>query len=184
MSDASGDGREGATGPRGRDEQFTVPVPASITRALPVTPPEAAGRQWSAPTPTTEAGPPGPPPVPPNPYAGEPVWPRSTGAGAAEVVDPLLGQIGVALFWMTVGWWALVLIRVVGYLTRFGASDTILIRSIDRGPEETIIAVVLSVFAALLLLFGRGRAERSPLGWAAAGLAVVTIGAAVWRLTP
>ena len=112
------------------------------------------------------------------------MWPGSAGAAAGEVVDPLLGQIGVALFWMTVGWWMFVLTRVVGYLTRYGASDTVFIRTIDLGPEETVLAVVLSVFAAVLLLFGRGRAGRSPLGWAAAGLAVVTVGTAVWRLMP
>ncbi|GAA2740506.1 hypothetical protein GCM10009868_02980 [Terrabacter aerolatus] len=138
-------------------------------------------------------------PVPPNPYAGQPVWPGSpaTSTGTAqpgaglhgewvdeEPIDPLLGQIGVALFWITVGWWAFFLIRVLGYLTRHGLTDTILIRTIDLGAEETVLAAVLSVLAALLLLLGRGRAGRSPLGWASLVLAVVTVGVAVWRLLP
>ena len=105
-------------------------------------------------------------------------------AAVDESVDPLLGQIGVALFWITVGWWVFVLIRVLGYLTRNGLTDTILIRTIDLGAEETVVAAVLSVLAALLLLLGRGRAGRSPLGWSSLVLAVVTVGIAVWRLLP
>jgi hypothetical protein len=104
--------------------------------------------------------------------------------GVDESVDPLLGQIGVALFWITVGWWVFVLIRLLGYLTRNGLTDTILIRTIDLGAEETVVAAVLSVLAALLLLVGRGRAGRSPLGWSSLALAVVTVGIAVWRLLP
>jgi hypothetical protein len=129
-------------------------------------------------------------PVPPNPYAAQPVWPGTpaapgpAGGAVDESVDPLLGQIGVALFWITVGWWVFFLIRVLGSLTRDGLTDTILIRTIDLGGEETVVAAVLSVLAALLLLLGRGRAGRSPLGWASLLLAVVTVGTAVWRLLP
>ncbi len=128
--------------------------------------------------------------MPPNPYAGQPVWPGTPAASGPpgravdESVDPLLGQIGVALFWITVGWWVFFLIRVLGYLTRNGLTDTILIRTIDLGAEETVVAAVLSVLAALLLLLGRGRAGRSPLGWSSLVLAVVTVGIAVWRLLP
>ena len=154
-------------------EEFTVPLPQPAdTRAIPV---------HEQPPPTT------------SPYAGQPVppaigasgWaaPVST-AGSEEVVDPLLGQIGVALFWITVGWWLFFLVRVLGYFVRFGGDGTILIRTIDLGAEETLLAAGLSVLAAVLLLFGRGRAGRSPLGYASAALAVVTIGVAVWRLVP
>ncbi len=173
MSDSPASG--GSSGSRAPDEQFTVPVPNMVTaptQAIPVF------------EPTREL------PVPPNPYAGQPVWPGTpapsgpAGRAVDENVDPLLGQIGVALFWITVGWWVFFLIRALGYLTRNGLTDTILIRTIDLGAEETVVAAVLSVLAALLLLLGRGRAGRSPLGWSSLVLAVLTVGIAVWRLLP
>lgn len=183
MSDTpAAGGSSGSSGSAAPEQQFTVPVPnlprgeagraAAPTQAIPVF------------EPTREL------PVPPNPYAGQPVWPGppATPWPAAqpvdEGVDPLLGQIGIALFWITVGWWVFFLIRVLGFLTRHGLTDTILIRTIDLGAEETIVAAVLSVLAALLLLLGRGRAGRSPLGWASLALAVVTVGVTVWRLLP
>ena len=156
------------------DEQFTVPVPpvptASRTQELPVAEP-------------TRVLPFAAPAVPPNPYAGGPAWPVAPPQGD-PAVDPLIGQIGAALLWVVVGWWAFLVIRVLGHLTRFGLTDTIVIRTIDRGAEETVIAAVLSVLAALLLLLGRGRAGRSALGWASAVLAVLTVAVAVWRLLP
>jgi hypothetical protein len=173
MSDSPASG--GSSGSPAPDEQFTVPVPNMVTaptQAIPVFEPT---RQL---------------PVPPNPYAGQPVWPGTpapsgpAGRNVDENVDPLLGQIGVALFWITVGWWAFFLIRALGYLTRNGLTDTIIIRTIDLGAEETVVAAVLSVLAALLLLLGRGRAGRSPLGWSSLVLAVLTVGIAVWRLLP
>lgn len=199
MSDTPASG--GSTGPTGPDEQFTVPVPnvprgpgagpagpttpaaAAPTQAIPVFEPT---RELPTADPSWPSPPPSAPPVPPNPYAGQPVWPVTPGPGPAtdETVDPLLGQIGAALFWITVGWWLFVLIRLLGFLTRNGLTDTILIRTIDLGAEETVVAAVLSVVAALLLLLGRGRSGRSPLGWSALALAVVTVGVAVWRLLP
>jgi hypothetical protein len=173
MSDSPAPG--GSSGSPAPEEQFTVPVPnmaTAPTRAIPVF------------EPTREL------PVPPNPYAGQPIWPGTAApSGPAERagdenVDPLLGQIGVALFWITVGWWVFFLVRALGYLTRNGLTDTILIRTIDLGAEETVVAAVLSVLAALLLLLGRGRAGRSPLGWSSLVLAVLTVGIAVWRLLP
>jgi len=197
MSDAPVPG--GSTGSTGPDEQFTVPVPtmprgpgagaggpttpaaAAPTQAIPVFEPTrelpTADPSWPAPAPSA-------PPVPPNPYAGQPVWPAAPTRATDETVDPLLGQIGVALFWITVGWWLFFLIRLLGFMTRHGVTDTILIRTIDLGAEETVVAAVLSVLAALLLLLGRGRSGRSPLGWASLALAVVTVGVAVWRLLP
>lgn len=161
------------------DERFTVPVPpvptASPTQELPVAEP-------------TRALPVAAPAVPPSPYAGGPAWPgapaHQVDTGVDPAVDPLIGQIGAALLWVVVGWWAFFVIRVLGHLTRFGLSDTIVIRTIDRGAEETIVAAVLSVLAALLLLLGRGRAGRTPLGWTSAVLAVLTVALAVWRLLP
>jgi hypothetical protein len=115
------------------------------------------------------------------------VWPAgaTSGAGAPEAdVDPLLGQIGLALFWATVGWWLFVVVRLLGWFTRNGLTDTILIRTIDRGAEETVVAAVLSVLGALLLLLGRGRRGRDVLGWVSLALAVVTVAVAVWRVVP
>jgi hypothetical protein len=182
MSSDTGD-RPDPTAPAAEPE-FTVPLPrASDTQALP------------HPEPTREL-----PAVPPSPGAGalrrdaaQPAWPAgpdggmvglASGSRADGDVDPLLEQIGVALFWITVGWWVFVLVRVLGYFVRFGGDSTILIRTIDLGAEETIIAAVLSVLAALLLLFGRGTRGRSPLGYASGALAVVTVAVAVWRLLP
>ena len=192
-------GSTGSTGSTGPDEQFTVPVPniprgpgvgaeapatpaaAAPTQAIPVFEPT---RELPTANPSWPAPPPSAPPVPPNPYAGQPVWPATPTKATDDTVDPLLGQIGVALFWITVGWWLFFLIRLLGFMTRHGVTDTILIRTIDLGAEETVVAAVLSVLAALLLLLGRGRSGRSPLGWAALALAVVTVGVAVWRVLP
>ena len=178
MSDVGPERRDPAGG--GWDQQFTVPVPAGpATQAIPRS------------EPTREL--PVPPPVPPNPYAGQPVWPADASArtgsaatypGVDPGVDPLLGQIGVALFWVTVGWWVFVLVRLLGWFTRNGLTDTILIRTIDRGAEETVVAAVISVLAALLLLLGRGRRGRDLLGWASLALAVVTVAVAIWRIIP
>ncbi len=126
----------------------------------------------------------------PNPYAGQPgsyaaqPFPYAAAPDSREQVDPLLEKVGVALFWITVGWWVFFLVRVLGYFVRFGGDATIIIRTIDRGAEETVIAAVLSVLAALLLLFGRGSKGRSPLGYAAGVLALLTIAVAVWRILP
>jgi hypothetical protein len=208
-----------AAGPRaGTDPAATQEVPVSEpTRELPSLPaPPAASvdapartTPWAAPsadrTPAGSAWPPpagpdvtGPPPVPHNPYAGQPIWPPGAspvrdspadqpGAGPAagpDDVDPLLAQIGVALFWIAVGWWVFFGVRLIGWFTRYGVTDTMVIHTIDLGAEETVLAAVLSVLAALLLLFGRGRNGRTPLGYASAALAAATVLVAVWRLIP
>ncbi|MGW5238530.1 hypothetical protein ACWEOW_06330 [Monashia sp. NPDC004114] len=173
MSNDSGDSGDtpGPTAPdeaQGRStQQFTVPLPPTtatqpvpqqeLTRALPLTPANPYAAQ-------------------PGPYAAQPDSP--------EQVDPLLEKVGIALFWVTVGWWVFFLVRVLGYFVRFGGDATIIIRTIDRGAEETVIAAVLSVLAAVLLLFGRGSKGRTPLGYAAGVLAVVTVAVAVWRIVP
>lgn len=193
----------GWAGSQGPDEQFTVPVPqpsraaAGATQALPVvehtrelavaepawaTPPAAAGHVDAPAT--------APPPT--NPYAGQPVWPAPvpsrgqspSGWGTAQAADdPLISQVGIALFWVTVGWWGFLLVRILGYLSRFGAADTLLIRTIDRGAEEPIVAAGVSVLAAVLLVsVDRGR--RSPLAIASVALALATVGIAVWRVLP
>ena len=179
MSSDAGD-RPDPTEPLAQPEsspEFTVPLPqAGETQAIPEREPTRV-----LPPPST------------NPYAGQPVWPSTPAGGSVattttqapdELVDPLLGQIGVALFWITVGWWVFFLVRLLGYFVRFGGDGTIVIRTIDLGAEETILAAVLSVIAAVLLLFGRGSRGRSPLGYASAALAIVTVGVAVWRILP
>lgn len=166
------------------DEMFTVPVPRWDRE--PAEPAEAPGPGVTQTIPHAPAS--GAPvttvPIPTSvPYAVEPA--RVTPPGSAEPeVDPLLGAIGVALFWMTVGWWVFVLVRILGRLARDGVSDRLLIETVDRYVEETIIAAILSVLAALLLLLGRGRSGRDALGWSALALAVVTVAVAVWRVLP
>ena len=86
--------------------------------------------------------------------------------------DPLLAQIGVALFWITVGWWVAVIVRLLGSLVREGLVSTLFIESLGRWPEEAVVAAVISVLAALVLLLGRGSRGRDLLGWASAVLAV------------
>jgi hypothetical protein len=202
----------GWAGSQGPDEQFTVPVPQPSRAALPQTgsagpggaaPAGVAGPTQAIPVvdhtrelPVAEPGwaspPPATAPVPANPYAGQPVWPAPVpsrapspgGRGTARAADdPLIAQVGVALFWVTVGWWGFLLVRLLGYLSRFGVADTMLIRTIDRGAEETILAAGVSVLAAVLLVsVDRGR--RSPLTIAAVALALATVGIAIWRVLP
>ncbi|MCU1535758.1 MAG: hypothetical protein JWP82_109 [Humibacillus sp.] len=158
MSDAAGP-RPAPTSPGTRtDEHFTVPIPTrhEQTQVLPV------------------ADLSGPPPVPLAPG-------RDAGSAAP---DPLLAQIGTALFWMTVGWWLIVVVRLLGSLVRTGSSSTLLISNIDHWPEETIVAAVISLLAAVVLLLGRGSRGRDALGWSAGLLAIVTVAVAVWRLLP
>jgi hypothetical protein len=132
----------------------------------------------------------------PPPWAGSPSvaatrtplapLPSATGQDSAAdtLPDPLLAQIGAVLFWVTVGWWVTVLVRLLGTLVRQGTIPTLVIESLGRWPEEVIVAAVISVLAALVLLLGRGSRGRDLLGWASAALAVVTLAVAVWRLLP
>ena len=105
-------------------------------------------------------------------------------SAADTLPDPLLAQIGAALFWITVGWWITVIVRLLGTLVRQGPISTLFLESVGRWPEETIVAAVISVLAALVLLLGRGSRGRDALGWASGALAVVTVGVAIWRLLP
>ena len=116
-----------------------------------------------------------------SPIAGAGTAPGPT---ADAPPDPLLAQIGVALFWITVGWWVAVIVRLLGSLVREGLISTLFIESLGRWPEEAVVAAVISVLAALVLLFGRGSRGRDLLGWASAVLAVITVGVAIWRLLP
>lgn len=188
MSDAPGPAGS-APGSGRPDEQFVVPLP---TQALPVAEPT---RELPIATATTQALPVPPvSPVAPSPYAVQPGWwpPPSAAAPTTSAppawadreVDPLIGQLGVALFWISVGWWLFFVVRLLGRIARVGFGDTLAIRAIDAGAEETVVAAVLSVLAALLLLLGRGRAGRSPLGWTALALAVATVVVTIWRLVP
>ncbi|MFM6850648.1 MAG: hypothetical protein ACKOVB_16270 [Terrabacter sp.] len=192
MSDAPGPAGS-APAPGAPDEQFVVPLP---TQALPVAEPTRE-LPVATPAPVQSATPPVVPPIAPpttpSPYAVQPGWwPPPSGAAPSAAttpartdptVDPLIGQLGAALFWVTVGWWLFFVVRLVGRIARVGFDDTLVIRSIDMGAEETVGAAVLSVLAALLLL-GRGRAGRTPLGWASLVLALLTVVITVWRLLP
>lgn len=195
MSDAPGSAGSAAGSAR-PDEQFVVPLPtqtlpvAQQTRELPTT---AAAPTVAVPAEASAPFPPSGPPTAPSPYAVQPGWwppPAGVAAtgtpptGAERAVDPLVGQVGAALFWVTVGWWLFFVVRLLGRIVRVGFGDTLVIRAIDVGAEETVVAAVLSVAAALLLLLGRGRAGRSPLGWASLVLAVLTVVITVWRLLP
>lgn len=119
------------------------------------------------------------PAAPPRPYAGQPARPSP----ARPDVDPLIPQVGTALLWVVVGWWGFLVVRLLGHVVRLGFADTMLIHTIDRGVEETVVAAVLSVLAAVLLVsVDRGR--RSPLTLTSLVVAVATVGIAVWRVLP
>ena len=210
MSDDRGEGPD----PAPAEEQFTVPIPSAAAPQSvpgPGQPPPPSAR--SAYPPPTSPPVPYPPPVhdrlqtqvlpvaeptrqlPRPPWeGGPPVAARGLlGAPAPAtaatqdpdaVPDPLLAQIGAALFWITVGWWVTVVVRLLGTLVRQGPISTLVIESVGRWPEEIIVAAVISVLAALVLLLGRGPRGRDLLGWASAALAVVTVGVAAWRLLP
>ncbi|GAA2159779.1 hypothetical protein FHX52_3803 [Humibacillus xanthopallidus] len=146
------------------DRQQTQVLPVSEpTRALP--PPPWAG----GPVPAAPAAPVSTPPATPS-FESPP--------------DPLLAHIGAALFWITVGWWVTVLVRLLGTLVREGPISTLFLVSVGRWPEETIVASVISVLAALVLLLGRGSRGRDLLGWASGALALVTVAVAIWRILP
>lgn len=180
-------GPAGAAGPAGSTPHGAAPTQAlpvvEHTRELPV-----GDRGWAPPQVPASA------PVPHNPYAGQPVWPapspssspsstRAPGRSVQAGDDPLIAQVGVALFWVAVGWWGFLAIRLLGYLSRFGAADTMLIRTIDRGAEETLVAAGVSVLAAVLLVsVDRGR--RSPLTVASVVVALATVAVAIWRVLP
>ncbi|WP_404390238.1 hypothetical protein [Humibacillus xanthopallidus] len=210
MSDDRGEGPD----PAPAEEQFTVPIPSAAAPQSvpgPGQPPPPSAR--SAYPPPTSPPLPYPPPahdrlqtqvlpvaeptrqLPRPPWEGGPpvATPGLTGAPAPAtaatqdpdaVPDPLLAQIGAALFWITVGWWVTVVVRLLGTLVRQGPISTLFIESVGRWPEEIIVAAVISVLAALVLLLGRGPRGRDLLGWASAALAVVTVGVAIWRLLP
>jgi hypothetical protein len=159
------------------------PAPASPPAAYP---PPAVDRQQTQVLPVSEPT----RALPPPPWAGGPapvVAPMPVPApvtSAEGPPDPLLAQIGAVLFWITVGWWVTVLVRLLGTLVREGPVATLFLESIGRWPEEAIVAAVISVLAALVLLLGRGSRGRDLLGWASGILALVTVAVAIWRVLP
>lgn len=188
MSDAGGVRPAPTSSTSSPDEQFTVPIPArrgEHTQVLPV-----ADLSAPPPVPATPVMP-GVPVAPAasagsGPSAGLPQAGPSSSAQARSgtTPDPLLAQIGTALLWVTVGWWLIVIVRLLGSLVRIGTSPTMLITNIDHWPEETVVIAVVSVLAAVTLLLGRGARGRDALGAAAGMLALVTVAVAVWRLLP
>jgi hypothetical protein len=194
--------------PPSAEEQFTVPIPStpapqSVSSAVTPPYPAPASPPVAMPPPgrdvqQTQALPVSEPTreLPPPPWAGGPVpvpaaapmpEPMSTAAPVRPVdgpPDPLLAQIGAVLFWITVGWWVTVLVRLLGTLVREGPISTLFLESLGRWPEETIVAAVISVLAALVLLLGRGSRGRDLLGWASGALALVTVAVAIWRVLP
>jgi hypothetical protein len=197
--------------PTSDEQQFTVPIPsmpapqsvsgpapsAQPVAAPPLSyppptsppvahPPRAVDRQQTQVLPVSEPT----RALPPPPWAGgpapvQPYAPAPPPAATLEAPpDPLLAQIGAALFWITVGWWVTVLVRLLGTLVREGPISTLFLESLGRWPEETIVAAVISVLAALVLLLGRGSRGRDLLGWASGALALVTVAVAIWRILP
>lgn len=162
---------------------LSYPPPTSLPVAQP---PPAVDRQQTQVLPVSEPT----RALPPPPWAGGPA-PAATPVSTAPASpsfesdpDPLLAHIGAALFWITVGWWVTVLVRLLGTLVREGPITTLFLESLGRWPEETIVAAVISVLAALVLLLGRGSRGRDLLGWASGALALVTVAVAIWRILP
>lgn len=163
------------------EPQFTVPVPtySPPTQALPLT---AA-----------------PPPVP-APWTAASVYPPPTGAPLGQAATPYaayslarqapsdadsLRNLGLVLLGVVIGFWLFVLIRITAYVVEVGATDRILIETIDAVSGETVTAALVSILAVASITASRISDKRRPGGpllWSTAALAVITITTAVWRL--
>ena len=172
--------------PAGAPQGYPGPTFAPTASTPAASPPPAVDRQQTQVLPVSEPT----RALPPPPWAGGPApvaTPMPVPAPATSAdgpPDPLLAQIGAVLFWITVGWWVTVLVRLLGTLVREGPVATLFLESLGRWPEETIVAAVISVLAALVLLLGRGSRGRDLLGWASGILALVTVAVAIWRVLP
>lgn len=116
----------------------------------------------------------------PLPYAAEPA-PRGTLAAASARVDSRWSRFGAALFWITVGWWIFVGVRLSEKWVRSGYSDHIFYDTVAMVREEPVVAAGISVLAALVLLLSSGRRWLGRLALAVAG---ATVAVAAWRLLP
>lgn len=183
MDNSSGGGTptQPSSDSRTSEPQFTVPVPMYThpTQELPVTAPAPTGGQWwdevSVPQPAT--------PVqegPVIPYAASPL-PAEGPSDAESLRNLALVLLGVAM-----GFWVFVGIRMVSVVVEAGASDRLLIDSIDRTSAETVTAALIAVLAfgsAIASRLVSGRGAPNPLVWASGAVALGTVVAAIWRLT-
>lgn len=118
------------------------------------------------------------------PYAAVPA-PASASPAAAAGSGDGLRTLGLVLLGMTLGWWLFFAVRMLWWLVQVGASDTIVIRTIDVVPEETVVAAIVSVLAAGTLLLARARSAArrgTVIAGLAGALAVATIAITIWRL--
>lgn len=166
-----------------------MPVPTDHTVPLPQ---DAPTESLAAVSPQTQVLPAQPPPpigtsaaeAPPIPYAAEPAHTSSPPAAAAGS-SGVLRTLGLVLLGVTLGWWLLFGVRLIWWIVQIGATDTMVIRTIDVVPEETIVAAIVSVLAAgtLILAWARDTARRGAVIAALASvLAIATIVITIWRL--
>ncbi len=182
MDNSSGGGipTQPSSDPRAAEPQFTVPIPASThpTQALPISAPPPTGESWRGDIPVPQAAP-GVGSAPTTPYAASPL--PAEGPSDAES----LRNLALVLLGVAVGFWVFVGIRMISVIVEAGASNRLLIETIDQTSVETVAAALISVLALVSAIASRvvaGRGASNPLVWSAGAIAAVTVITAIWRL--
>lgn len=167
-----------AAGSEHDEQQFTVPIPtySTPTQSIPLPIPRFGIGPWSAGStapaqPSTE--------TPAAPYAVSSL--PAQGPSDAES----LRTMSLVLLGVVIGFWVFVGIRILTHLVDVGASDRLLIETIDQSSVETVAAAiiaVLTVAAAGASQVLAGRRLNTPLVWGTGVLAIITIITAVWRV--
>jgi len=113
-------------------------------------------------------------------------------AAPAAVSLPRWARLGAALFWMALGWWLVVAVRLGvrlfdttwagdGFRTISSTTVADLVREVtDRGRVELLTVAAISLVATLVLLIGR---SRRGLGILSLLVTTGTIALTVWHLT-
>lgn len=162
------------------EQLFTVPVPtySTPTQSIPLTtsPPPGTG-PWATGSPSL--APAGNGTVYASPYAVSSL--PAQGPSDAES----LRTLSLVLLGVVIGFWVLVGIRILSHVVDVGASDRLLIETIDRTSVETVAAAIISVLAVGAAAASQRLATRrlsTPLVWGTGALAVVTVATAIWRV--
>lgn len=182
MDNSSGGGipTQPSSDSRATEPQFTVPVPAytNPTQTLPVTAPPPTGEPWRGDIPVPQASP-AVESAPSMPYAGR-ALPAEGPSDAESLRNLALVLLGVSL-----GFWVFVVIRMISLIVEAGASDRLLIETIDQTSVETLAAALLAVLALASAVASRvvaGRGASNPLVWSTGAVAAGTVVTAIWRL--
>jgi hypothetical protein len=104
------------------------------------------------------------------------------GGTVPQVANSAAARFGAALFWIAIGFWLFVGVRMISYVINVGADRTILYRTLAMVKEETVVASAVAAIAAIVLL--ATPKGRRGLGWVALVLAAATVAVTVWRYLP